>query len=138
MALSGSFKTNPYYSSTKGDNVYLELVWTATQSTISNSSTISWKLVGVRGPDGYVSSGGFKVIIDGETVYQKSTDYRIDLRNGTIVASGTKTIAHNADGTRSFSAYIEGAIYWYAVPETELLPWTPYQGNLALVHLTEL
>lgn len=111
MALSGSFNTSAY------DGKYLKLSWTATQSIANNTSTISWKLTGVRsdGGSGYVKAGGFKVVIAGETVYSKSTDYRIELHNGTVVASGTKTIAHNSDGTKSFTASAQGAIYTYAV-----------------------
>lgn len=115
MALSGSFKTNGWYSSSKGDNVYLEFSWTATQSVASNASTISWQLRGSRTASGYVNAGGFRLVIDGEVVYNKSTDYRIELYNGTVVASGTKTITHAANGTRSFDVSMQGAIYTYAV-----------------------
>jgi len=52
-------------------------------------------------------SGNFKVVIDGATVYQPE--------QGVTIASGTKTITHNADGTRSFSAHIEAGIYTVAV-----------------------
>jgi hypothetical protein len=44
-----------------------------------------------------------------------STDDRIELRNGTIIANGTKTLTHKADGTRSFQVYIEGGIYYYEI-----------------------
>ena len=115
MALSGSFLTNGYYSSSKGDYIYLEFSWSASQSIASNTSTISWSLKGKRTASGYVNAGGFKVVIDGETVYNKSTDYRIELRNGTVVASGTKTVTHDGSGAKSFSVSIQGAIYTYAV-----------------------
>lgn len=116
MASSGSFLTSGYYSSSKGDTVYLKFSWEVTsQSTVNNTSTISWQLVGYRTASGYVNAGGFKVTIDGDTVYQKSTDYRIELSNGTVVASGTKTLTHDSDGKRTFSVYAEGGIYYYAV-----------------------
>lgn len=116
MASSGSFLTNGWYSSGKGDYVYLEFAWSVSGTSIENNQkTIYWELRGKRTASGYVNAGGFKVVIDGETVYSKSTDYRIDLYNGTLVASGYKTFTHNPDGTRSFSAYIEGGIYTYAV-----------------------
>jgi hypothetical protein len=118
MALSGSFLSRGWYSSSKGDYIYLEFSWTATQSVVNNTSTISWALKGKRTASGYVMAGGFKVVIDGETVYNKSTDYRIELRNGTVVANGTKTIIHNDNGTRSFTASIQGALYEYAVNST--------------------
>lgn len=65
-----------------------------------------------------MKSGGFKAVINGTTVYSTSTDNRIELRNGTVVASGSTTIAHNADGTKSFSLSCEAGIYSYAVSAT--------------------
>ena len=116
MASSGSLLTNGWYSSSKGDYVYLEFVWSVTKtSRENNQKTISWELKGKRKASGYVNAGGFKVVIDGDTVYNKSTDYRIELRNGTVVASGTKTLTHKADGTRTFKVSIQGGIYTYAV-----------------------
>ena len=65
-----------------------------------------------------MKSGGFKAVINGTTVYSTSTDNRIELRNGTVVASGSTTIAHNADGTKSFSLSCVAGIYSYAVSAT--------------------
>ena len=96
MALSGSFNTTAY----KGR--YLTFSWTATQNVAANTSTLSWKLVGAGTGSGYYMAGNFKVVIAGETVYSSTT--RIELRVGTVVASGTKTITHNTDGTKAFSA----------------------------------
>ena len=115
MALSGSFKTSGWTSSS-GDVASLLFSWTAEQSIDKNTSTISWTLQGHRTKaSNYVKAGGFKVVIDGETVYSKSTDYRIEMRNGTAIASGTKTITHKQDGTRTFTVYVEGGIYYYDV-----------------------
>ncbi len=115
MAKSDSFRTSGWTSSS-GDVASLLFSWTAEQSVETNASTISWTLKGHRTKaTNYVMAGGFKVVIDGETVYSKSTDYRIEMRNGTAIASGKKTIAHKPDGTRTFTVYVEGAIYYYAV-----------------------
>lgn len=116
MASSGSLLTNGWYSSSKGDYVYLEFAWSVSATSIENNyKTIYWELRGKRSASGYVNAGGFKVVIDGETVYSKSTDYRIELRNGTVVASGSKTLTHKPDGTRSFAVSIQGGIFTYAV-----------------------
>lgn len=116
MASSGSLLTNGWYSSSKGDYVYLEFAWSVSATSIENNyKTIYWELRGKRSASGFVNAGGFQVVIDGETVYSKSTDYRIELRNGTVVASGSKTLTHKPDGTRSFAVSIQGAIYTYAV-----------------------
>ena len=114
MALSGSFNTSAWTSSS-GDKISLLFSWAATQDANANTSTISWTLKGARSNSGYVNAGGFKVVIDGETVYSKSTSYRISLYNGTVVASGTKPITHNNDGSRSFSVSVEAGIYYYDV-----------------------
>ncbi len=116
MASSGSFLSSGWYSSSKGDNVYLEFAWSVTNTSIAeNYKDIYWELRGKRTASGYTMAGGFQVIIDGETVYNKSTDYRIELRNGTVVASGTKRLWHHTDGTRSFPVHIQGGINTYAV-----------------------
>ena len=113
MASSGSITTNEV----EGRSVTLS--WTlSSQSIEKNTSTIAWTLQGSGSASGYVKSGGFKAVINGTTVYSTSTDNRIELRNGTVVASGSTTIAHNADGTKSFSLSCEAGIYSYAVSAT--------------------
>ena len=107
MALSGSFNTTAY------SGRYLTFSWTATQNVTANTSTISWTLKGAGTGTGYYMAGNFKVVINGETVYSSAD--RIQLRVGTLVASGTKTITHNGDGTKSFSASAEAGIYAVAV-----------------------
>ena len=110
MALSGSLNSSKY------DVRYIKLSWTATQNISKNESTISWTLKGAGGDEySWYMAGGFKVVINGVTLYSKDTDYRIKLFNGTTVASGTTTIQHNSDGTKTFSASIQAGIYKYAV-----------------------
>ena len=109
MATQGSFNTTAY------DSRYLEFAWTRTSyDTVNNSSTISWTLYARgKGNWGQINAGNFKVIIDGEQVYYSTS--RITTTNGLLIASGSKTISHNADGTKSFSASAEAGIYTYAV-----------------------
>lgn len=114
MASSGSFLSSGWTSSS--DTVYLKFSFEiVSQSAANNESKIAWKLAGERKSSGYINAGGFKVIIDGETEYAKSTSYRIALYNGTVIASGTKTLKHESDGTCKFEVYVEGGIYYYAV-----------------------
>lgn len=113
MASSGSITTNEY----SGRSVTLS--WSLSSQNISNNtSTISWSLKGSGSASGWVKSGGFKAVINGVTVYSTSTDSRINLYNGTVVASGTTTITHNADGTKSFSLSCQAGVYTYAVSVT--------------------
>ena len=109
MATSGSFNTSAYQGR------YLTLSWAVqSQSTDSNSSTISWTLKGAgNAQSSWYRAGNFKVVINGVTVYSSST--RIQLYNGTVVATGTLQINHNSDGTKTFSASAEAGIYTVAV-----------------------
>ena len=106
MALSGSFTTSAY------NNRSLTFSWSATQSVSGNYSTITWSLKGSGSQTQYFKSAPFKVVIAGEQVYYSET--RIQLRNGTTVASGTKTIYHRADGTMGMTASVSAAIYSYS------------------------
>lgn len=112
--LKGSFNTTGYKTSS-GDNITLLFKWERTNASIENNqSTISWSLEGDRKNKGYVKAGNIKVVIEGETVYQE-TKNRINLYDGTPVASGTKVINHNTDGSKTFSCSVEAGIYVVAV-----------------------
>ncbi len=108
MALSGSLTTNSVtYSST---TLYLTLSWTATQNTDNNTSTISWRLVSTVSPSGN-HRGLRKVVvnIDGSNAYTAVYPYdsMFQAYNGTQVASGTRTISHNDDGTKTFTIEVK-------------------------------
>ena len=114
MALSGSFKTSGWTSSS-GDVVSLLFEWTAKQSIENNTSTISWTLKCHRtDTSSYVMAGGFWAYINDECVYWSRTDDRIKLYKGTVIASGSHTITHNNDGTCTFTVDVEGAVYSYS------------------------
>lgn len=110
MASNGSITTG------QKEGRSITLSWTlSSQDVENNTSTIAWTLKGSGSASGWVMSGGFKAVINGTTVYSTSTDNRIQLYNGTIVASGTLKISHNADGSKSFNLSCEAGIYTYAV-----------------------
>lgn len=107
MALSGTVKTNA-----DSNGRYYQLSWTATQSTANNTSTISWTL-SAQGYSGYwVAERTLYVTIDGSTVYNKSD--RVERKVGTI-KTGTKTITHNSNGSRSFTITLGAAVYGTSV-----------------------
>ena len=113
MAKSGIITTNESHGRS------VKLSWSlSSQSVENNQSTLSWSITGAGSASGWVMTGGFKAVINGTTVYSTSTDTRIQLYNGTSVASGTTKITHNADGTKSFSLSIEAGVYTYAVSVT--------------------
>ena len=109
MASSGYFNTSSY------EGRYLQFSWKETsQNVASNTTTISWTLKGAgKGKVQWYNAGNFKVTIAGETVYSSAT--RIQLHEGTLVASGNYTFKHNADGTKQFSASAQAGIYTVAV-----------------------
>lgn len=110
MALSGTLNSSDY----KGR--YLQLTWSATQDVTNNKSTISWTLKSVGKSEwSMYKAGNFKVVIDGATVYSTESSNRITIEDGTVIATGTKVLAHNGDGTRTFTASIAGGIYYYDV-----------------------
>jgi hypothetical protein len=109
MASSGSFNTTGY------SGRYLNFSWSVASQNIANNQTIiNWTLKGAGGATNtWYKAGNFQVVIDGAVVYSSAT--RINLYNGTAVASGSYTITHNADGNRSFSASAQAGIYTVAV-----------------------
>ena len=111
MASNGSFNTSAY------DGRYLKFSWSVQSQSVANNTTkISWRLEGAgTGSVSYYKAGNFKVVIDGTTVYSTGQNDRINLYNGTLVASGTYTLTHNSSGAKSFTASAQAGIYTYAV-----------------------
>lgn len=110
MASSGSITTN------ESQGRSITLLWSqSSQSVANNTTTIAWTLKGSGSSGGgsWVMSGAFKAVINGKTVY--SSDTRIQLYKDQVIASGSTTITHNADGTKSFSLSCEDGVYTYAV-----------------------
>lgn len=102
MALSGTLNTNAY------DGRFYQVKWTATQSYANNSSTINWTVSALGGGTRWFAERTLKVIIAGKTVVNK-TD-RVERYDGEI-AKGSFTITHAADGTKTFAASIQAAVY---------------------------
>lgn len=100
---SGSFTT------TSKNNRHLVFSWSAEQDTAKNESTIYWEVKCAGTATNYNKSAPFYVEIDGEQVYYSTT--RIALYVGDTVASGSKTLSHNSNGSKSFSAKVKAAIY---------------------------
>lgn len=82
--------------------------WTRTSvSEVNNTSTISWKLLLRSTESGDISSSVSKdwaVHING-AVYEGTNSVAISNNTTKTLASGTTTIAHDYDGTKSFSVW---------------------------------
>lgn len=119
MATSGSFET----SAVEGRSLIFS--WNRTSTNIANNtSTIAWSVKGGGSYTyGYVICGDIDVVVNGSTVYNSGPDDRINVWSGTVIASGTTTISHNADGSKSFSASVAGAVYNYAQNVSRSYTW---------------
>lgn len=112
MASSGSVSTTGY------GGRHLVLSWSqVSQSIANNTTTISWTLKGAGSASfSYCYARNFTVVINGVTVLNSQGDSsEVKLYNGTVVGSGSLTIAHNSDGNKSFSVSVTAGIY----------DWTP-------------
>lgn len=92
MALSGSIKTNSY------DGRYYKLEWTATQSIVSNTTTISWTISCSGGSANWYAERDLIAVIDGVAVYSKYS--RVERKKGTI-KTGTTVIQHDTYGIKN-------------------------------------
>ena len=106
MALSGVMRTNDY------DGRYYELSWTATQSTINNTSTISWTLKALGGRSHFYTEYVLKVMLGGQTLIDKTDAY---YRYKGTIKSGSFTLTHNLLGELTINGSIKAASY-YAEP----------------------
>lgn len=121
MALSGSLYSSTWTGETYWGRLYF--YWTATQNVANNTSTISWSIsanVGKNsgGNSGWITFSELSVKINNESVYYRSASNHTNCSNGTSLASGTKTLTHNSDGTCTFSVSIGAGIYNYSINKT--------------------
>lgn len=106
MALSGNFSTNKY----SGD-IGLKLSWTGTQSIVNNSTTIKWTLTSVGGSSGsWWYAAPITVTIGGKTVLSVTSRFKL-YGGGAYKKTGTITVGHNENGTRSVTMSVKAAIY---------------------------
>ena len=92
---------------------YLELVCTQTKDIATNKSTISWTLSSIGGNSNFYSVGPTTVTINGVQVYYKS---RVNFDAKVFPAakgetSGTLTVDHGTDGSKSIYVSMTTAIY---------------------------
>lgn len=124
---SGTFRTPTCTAAGSGYHRYIEVQWSSTNDTTNNKSTISWTAYG-RAPDNsstarYVMSAPITIKIAGTTVLSKTS--RFQLKKDQKLGSGSLTISHDSDGTKSVSVSIDAAIYTYAVNNT-------YSGTITM------
>lgn len=134
-ASSGAFETSAYNVGEQYPN-RIRVEWSSSQSIANNTSTIYWTVKSAGGYGGrYVMAGPITVNIAGVNVYSRSD--RFELHANTTLGSGRFTLTHNTDGTKSFTAWAEAAIYTYAVSSTRYgysvdLPQIPRASSISV------
>lgn len=129
---SGSFNTD------SEEGRWIRFDWYVTkQDAEGNYTDINWSLSG-GGVSGYVSCCNFKVIIDRATVYEAYG--WVDVWLNQVVASGTKRIYHNDDGTKTFQASVNVSIYSSGDRSSGVKNWelTPFNRFLDITTLKVL
>lgn len=118
-ASSGAFETSVYNAAGSKYPDRIRVEWYSSQSVVNNTSTIYWTVMSAGGTgssSSYVMTGPVTVSIAGVTVYSRAD--RFAMHVGEPLGSGSFTLTHNSNGTQSFSAWAEAAIYTYAISST--------------------
>lgn len=113
MATSGSFTTSGYDAANAPDH-YVFSWELSSQSVSGNYSIITWSLTAGGGKNEYWWTNVQEkyVTVDGAT---QENSIAQETYNGTTPFSGTTTIYHNADGTKTFEASAGGAFYYFGM-----------------------
>ena len=139
-ASSGAFETSVYGAAGSEYPDRIRVEWSSSQSVANNTSTIYWTVKSAGGTGNsysYVMAGPITVNIAGTTVYSRAD--RFAMHVGEPLGSGSFTLTHNSDGTQSFSAWAEAAIYTYAISSTRYdyyinLPQIPRASNVFVLY----
>lgn len=120
MANSGSFTTSTY----GGVRNITFNWWLNSQDISGNYSDIGWNFVGSGSNSStwYYTLNGYLNVNGGRVFTQSST--KVQLKVGTVLASGTTRIYHNNDGTKSFGADGGATIYSYGTYQTGSGSWS--------------
>lgn len=113
--LSGSVSTSKYKHST-GTYWWAVLNWTAIQDKIKNETTINWEVLADNdAAAGAVRYSELRVVIDGTEEYYVSASNNITGSKGTVLASGSKVVSHNLDGSKKITISLEAGVYVHAI-----------------------
>lgn len=103
MALSGSYKNTTFWHT---PNVTLGWEWSATQNIANNTSTITvnyyLESLTTNSKISSTASKSYTAYIDG-TSYAGTNTVGLSSYQKKLLATKSKTVTHNSDGTRSFS-----------------------------------
>ena len=105
----------PTWKSDSYDGRYLQLTITESVNAITNQSTLNWTLQSIGGNVNYYTIDATTVKINGVQVYYKartSWDSKVfPAAKGS--ASGSTTVTHNSDGSKSITVEFSTRVYAY-------------------------
>lgn len=117
------------FTSASYEGRYLQLTITETVNVAANTSTLSWTLTSAGGSAVYYTVDTTTVTINGTTVYEKARtnweDRVFPAAKGSV--SGTITVAHNSDGTKTVDIGFSTRVYIFGSQE--------YGGTMTLTNI---
>lgn len=117
------------FTSASYEGRYLQLTITETVNVAANTSTLSWTLTSAGGSAVYYTVDTTTVTINGTTVYEKARtnweDRVFPAAKGSV--SGTITVAHNSDGTKTVDVGFSTRVYAFGPKE--------YGGTMTLTNI---
>lgn len=119
----------PTWKSDSYDGRYLQLTITESVNAITNQSTLNWTLQSIGGSVSYYTVDTTTVTINGAQVYYKprtSWDSKVfPAAKGSV--SGSTTVTHNSDGSKSITVGFSTRVYVYGPQE--------YGGTMTLTKI---
>lgn len=107
------------FTSKSYEGRYLQLTITDSVNVVENTSTLTWVLQSLGGSVNYYTTGPTTVTINGTQVYYKArtawSTSQFPAAKGST--SGTITVAHDSNGSKSISVGFSTAIYTSTVTE---------------------
>lgn len=107
------------FTSKSYEGRYLQLTITESVNVVKNTSTLTWVLQSLGGSVNYYTTGPTTVTINGTQVYYKArtawSTSQFPAAKGST--SGTITVAHDSNGSKSISVGFSTAIYTSTVTE---------------------
>ena len=107
------------FTSKSYEGRYLQLTITESVNVVENTSTLTWLLQSLGGSVNYYTTGPTTVTINGTQVYYKArtawSTSQFPAAKGST--SGTITVAHDSNGSKSISVGFSTAIYTSTVTE---------------------
>lgn len=117
------------WTSASYEGRYLQLTITESVNVAANTSTLNWTLTSAGGSASYYTVDATTVTINGTQVYYKARtnwdDRVFPAAKGST--SGSITVAHNTDGTKTINVGFSTRVYVYGSQE--------YGGNMTLTNI---